>query len=208
MTLAASHRRFYNLVKTLGRTSDQPVATWRSSGTSDHYKVRYGYSHAMAQVVSCWPLTTKTQVSPCGICDGQISNGTHFTLSSSGFPCQCHSTMAVHTHASSGGWTIGLVVATVQRQCHPINMNKVWILNCNYYASCSAKRFTPFAVQSLTVAYRKLSPHASACIEREWNLSWTQIHFRHAVIILPYVWRLLTKNCSLLDEVHWKFLMY
>jgi hypothetical protein len=38
--------------------------------------------HAMAQVVSCWPLTTQawvhTHVSSCGICGGQSGTGTGF----------------------------------------------------------------------------------------------------------------------------------
>jgi hypothetical protein len=31
------------------------------------------------------------------------------------FPCQHHSTMVLHVHVSPGGWTIGLLVAAVQR---------------------------------------------------------------------------------------------
>jgi hypothetical protein len=47
---------------------------------------------AMAQVVSCWPLTAEARVharvNPCGICGGQSGTGTGFSLSSSVFPCQ------------------------------------------------------------------------------------------------------------------------
>jgi hypothetical protein len=44
------------------------------------------------------------------------------------FPCQYHSTMSLQTHVSSGEWTLGPLVAAVQRQPHPIDMidnNKV-----------------------------------------------------------------------------------
>jgi hypothetical protein len=42
--------------------------------------------------------------------------GTDFSLSSAVFPCQYHSTAALHAYISSGGWTAGLLVAAVQRR--------------------------------------------------------------------------------------------
>jgi hypothetical protein len=46
--------------------------------------------NAMAQTVSCQPLTTEARVhphiNPCGICGGQSSTGTGFSTSSSVFP--------------------------------------------------------------------------------------------------------------------------
>jgi hypothetical protein len=58
----------------------------------------------MAHVGSCRPLTAEAQVGawvgPCEICDGRSGTGTGFclSLSSSVFPCQYHSTVAIHTH--------------------------------------------------------------------------------------------------------------
>jgi hypothetical protein len=62
---------------------------------------------AMNQVVSHRPLTVEvhvcTWVSPCGICGRHSSTRTGFSPSSLIFPCQYHSTMALHTHISFGG---------------------------------------------------------------------------------------------------------
>jgi hypothetical protein len=63
----------------------------------------------MAQVVSRQPFTAearfRARISTCGIC-GQSGPGTGFSPSSLVFPCQYHSTVALHTHISSrgGGW--------------------------------------------------------------------------------------------------------
>jgi hypothetical protein len=60
----------------------------------------------MAQAVSCQPLTAEswvcTWVYPCGICGVQSGTGTGFSLSSSVFPCQYHSSVILHTHISPG----------------------------------------------------------------------------------------------------------
>jgi hypothetical protein len=52
----------------------------------------------MAQVVSRRPLTAEARVNQCGIYGGQNGTGTGFSTSSSVFPCQYHSTVAVQTH--------------------------------------------------------------------------------------------------------------
>jgi hypothetical protein len=62
----------------------------------------------MAQAVSCRPLTAEDRVRawvcPCVICVGQSGTETGFSSSSSVFSRQYRSTVALHTHTSSGGW--------------------------------------------------------------------------------------------------------
>jgi hypothetical protein len=75
---------------------------WKSDVACLWFKARC----AMAQAVSCRTLTMKAQVcswgSACGICGEWSGTGTGFSQSYSVFPCQYHSTMAFHTHISSG----------------------------------------------------------------------------------------------------------
>jgi len=74
---------------------------------------------AMAQAVSRRHVMTEARfyayVRICGICSAQSGIGTDISPSSSVFPCQYHSTMAFHTHISSRIWTVGPLVAAVQR---------------------------------------------------------------------------------------------
>jgi hypothetical protein len=75
---------------------------------------------AMANAVGCRALAAeawfRALVSPREICGGQSGTGTGFSGSFWGFPCRCHSTVALHTHVSRGEWTIGSLVAEIQRR--------------------------------------------------------------------------------------------
>jgi hypothetical protein len=73
----------------------------------------------MTQAVRHWPVTAEawvySQVSPHEVCYGQSGIGTGFSLSFSVLLCQYHSTMALHTHISSGRSTTCPLVTAVQR---------------------------------------------------------------------------------------------
>jgi hypothetical protein len=56
----------------------------------------------MAQAVSRRPLTAEARVIPCGICGGKSGTGTVVSPSSSAFPCQYHSTVALQTQITWG----------------------------------------------------------------------------------------------------------
>jgi hypothetical protein len=57
----------------------------------------------MVQAVSSRSVTAEARIrdSACGTCGGRSGSGTGFSPSSSVFPCQYHSTVALHTHISS-----------------------------------------------------------------------------------------------------------
>jgi hypothetical protein len=52
----------------------------------------------------------------CGIYGEKSGSGKGFYLNSLGFPWQYHSTVVLHTHISSRGWTMCHLVTAVQRR--------------------------------------------------------------------------------------------
>jgi hypothetical protein len=111
-----------------GRTKNAGILTYWSQVLLMSMGVRICIltGRAIAQKVSRRTLTAEDRirscVSPFGICGARSGVGTDFSQSSLAFRFQCHSTVTLHTHMS-GGWTIGPLVAAVQRQSHPIDMN-------------------------------------------------------------------------------------
>jgi hypothetical protein len=97
----------------------------------------------------------RDRVSPYGICCGQRGTGTGFSPEFFVFPSQYHSTMSLYTHISSGGWTIGLFVAAVQR--HSLTP-PTWIsaaLSCSLFLTrtCSMPT-TPYCAGILFTSRR------------------------------------------------------
>jgi hypothetical protein len=86
---------------------------------TNDYRVTYSFKSAPTTASIFRPFTTepwiRVRVSPCGICGEQNGTVTGFTPSCSVFPSQYPSTVALHTHICPGEWTVGQLVAAVQR---------------------------------------------------------------------------------------------
>jgi hypothetical protein len=61
----------------------------------------HGSTSWLVTDLSPWRPGFISWVSPCGICGGQSGTGTRFSSSSSVFPHQYHSSMALNTHIST-----------------------------------------------------------------------------------------------------------
>jgi hypothetical protein len=97
----------------------------------------------MAQADSLCPLITEARVrgrvSPCGICGEQSG----FSPSSSVFLRPNNSSVALHFHISSRGWTIGPLETAVRRHSlKTTNMN-------NNYIATNKCRYTLYVFQSV-----------------------------------------------------------
>jgi hypothetical protein len=77
------------------------------------------WGRSMAQAVSHRPLSAEARVharlNPYLISGGRNGAATGFSQRSSGLSCHYYSTMALHAHISPGWWTVGPLVAAVQR---------------------------------------------------------------------------------------------
>jgi hypothetical protein len=95
-------------------------SVWEARGDMVQWQDRSGrkrpQGHAMAQAVSSRPLAAEALVlaSLCWMYGGQSETSTGSSPSSSVFPYQYHSTVALHSHISSGGWTIDPLAAAVE----------------------------------------------------------------------------------------------
>jgi hypothetical protein len=70
------------------------------------------------------------------------------------FPCQYHSTVFLHTHISSGGWTVCPLAAAVQRRSlAPSKINKKSTIGCwgSVHFRCSAALWSRVLYEKLTV---------------------------------------------------------
>jgi hypothetical protein len=78
----------------------------------------------MAQAISRRPLTAEARVracvNPCEICGGKSGTGTGFSPSSSVFPCQYHSTIALHAHIIWGMNNMSASGSRSETKSHPI----------------------------------------------------------------------------------------
>jgi hypothetical protein len=91
--------------------------TWTK--TVDNIKLISG--RAMAQAVS---RRAEVRVNPCGICGGQSGTGAGFSPTSSVFPCQHNSTLALYSHITWGMNNRPVGGRSSEIQSHPIDMNK------------------------------------------------------------------------------------
>jgi hypothetical protein len=96
-----------------------------------HYLHNIHFNSIFPSMPSHRPLTSEDQVHAqvglCGICGGQSGTETGFSLNSSFFPYQHHSTRAKYIHIyilkKSGVWKIGPLEAATQRQSHFTDIN-------------------------------------------------------------------------------------
>jgi hypothetical protein len=89
---------------------------------------------AMAEAVSCRPLTTKAWVHTSVHVEFVVNKGQVFLRVLWSSSVNINPTYLI---CHLGGWTIGLLEAAVQRQSHPIDMNQHVPFTCAFLCFCN-----------------------------------------------------------------------
>jgi hypothetical protein len=134
----------------------------------------------MAQVISRRPLTAETliraRINPRGICGGESGSGTGFSQSSSVFPCQYHSTVALQTPNVSRHPRLGFRPTPHSRKKIP-SFHATWrfiaMLTTVFNRSLNYARLiqsTNLSKSILVLSFNLRDPYKTTCNKFPWVL--------------------------------------